>query len=209
MLKREFTNEDIRGKYDSFSRFYDFVQFPFEIIILARLRRKLLRDIYGKVLEIAIGSGRNLRYYNKDCKIIGIDFSPKMLEIARQKARKLGTNADFYVGNAEKLRFEKGKFDFIVDSLGLCTYPNPIKALKEMARVCKKSGKILLLEHGISNTRFFSKFQYWRDAKHHRAGKVGCSLIRNHEEIVKKAGLKIKNIERHLFGIFYVIIARP
>ncbi len=204
-MKKKFTNEDIRREYDSFSRFYDFVEWPFEIIILARLRRKLLRNVKGNVLEIAIGSGRNLRYYNEGCRVTGIDFSPKMLEIAKKKAVKLDINADFYVGNAEKLKFNK-KFDFVVDSLGMCIFPDPVKVLREMARVCKKNGRIILLEHGISNNRFFSKFQRWRENRHYEGFK--CSLIRNHEEIVKKAGLKIEKIERHLLGIFYLIVAK-
>ncbi len=206
MTIRKFTNEDIRKEYDSFSKFYDFVEWPFEILVLAKLRRKLLRALRGSILEVAVGSGRNLRYYNKKCKITGVDLSKEMLEIAKQKARKLGINADFYVGNAEKLKFKNKEFDYVVGSLGMCTYPNPIKALKELKRVCKKNGKILLLEHGISNNSFVSKFQHWRENRHYEGFK--CSLIRNHEEIVKKAGLKIEKSERHLFGVFYFIVAK-
>lgn len=207
MAKRRFMNAEIRKEYDKFSKFYDLVEWPFEIIGLARLRRKLLKNLRGNVLEVAVGSGKNFFYYNKKCRITAIDISPKMLELAKGRAKRLNLKADFYIGGVEKLQFKNRKFDFIVDSLGLCTFPNPIKALKEMKRVCKKNGKILLLEHGISNNRLFSRFQHWREERHHE--RFVCSLIRNHEDLVKKAGLKIEKIERYFLGVFYVVIARP
>ncbi len=206
-MKRKFTNEDIRKEYDRFSRFYDLFTVPLEVLWFGRLRKRLLSELKGEILEIAIGSGRNLKYYSKNCKITGIDLSPKMLELAERKAEKLGIKADLREGNVEKLRFGKGKFDYVVDTLGLCTYPNPLKALKEMKRVCKKTGKILLLEHGISNREFVRRLQEKREKKHYQ--KNGCSLLRSHEELVRKAGLKIEKAERKMLGIIYLISARP
>ena len=75
-----------------------------------------------------------------------------------------------------------------------------------MRRVAKKNGKILLLEHGVSNNKFIRKLQRWRERKHYE--QLGCSLLRDHEELVKKAGLKIINCERRFFEIFYLIEAR-
>ena len=205
MRKGRFSNKEIVEEYDKFAKFYDLFEFPFEIFWLARLRRELLGNLRGDVLEIAVGSGRNLKYYNKECKITAIDLSKEMLELAKNKAKKLDVKVDFRIGDSQKLNFGHRKFDYVVDSLGMCTFSNPIKALKEMKRVCKKNGKIILLEHGMSSNRFFSKMQYWREKKHYDGFR--CSLIRNHEELVKKAGLKIESIEKRFFGIFYAIIA--
>ena len=205
MAGKKFTNEEIRKEYDDFSRFYDIFNLPFEYFGLANLRRKLLKEAKGEILEVAVGSGRNLPYYSKECRITAVDFSSNMLKLAKRLAKRRGISAKFLIGNAEKLPFKSKKFDFVIDGLGLCTFPNPVKALREMARVCKKNGKILLLEHGQSKNKLLSRFQFWREK---RRKEFGCS-IRDHEDIVKTAGLKIERITRHFFGIFYLIVARP
>ncbi|MEK6844479.1 MAG: methyltransferase domain-containing protein [Nanoarchaeota archaeon] len=206
MHKKAFTNEVIKDEYNKFSKFYDYFNLPFNIFLLARLRKKLLGDLKGKVLETAVGSGENLKYYNRSCKLSAIDLSPGMLELAKKEAKRLGIGVKFYIGEAERLPFSSGNFDYVVDSLALCNYIDPVKVLKEIKRVCKKNGRILLLEHGKSNNTFLSKFQNWRERR--RGEKFGCALTRNHEQLVRKAGLKIEKIERHMFGIFYLIHVR-
>ena len=203
---KRMNSKEIAEKYGKIARFYDFCLGIFEVFGMSGLRRKLIEKASGKVLEIGIGTARNLKYYNEECEIIGIDYSKEMLEIAKKKADRLGMKIKLKKMNAEKLEFRKGEFDTIVDTLGLCTYPNPIKALREMKRVCKKNGRILLLEHGISNNKFVEKLQKRREEKHYK--QLGCSLLRNHEELVRKVGLKIIKLERKFFGIFYLIEAR-
>lgn len=206
MEKKELSKEEIRDKYNSFASWYDFIGI-FSNILVGKYRKDLLKYIRGRILEVGIGTGANLKYYSRDCKITGIDLSAEMLRIAERKAKKLGRDIALEEGDVENLPFRAGEFDYVVDILGLCTYPNPIRALKEMKRVCKKNGKILLLEHGISNRAFIAKSQRKRESKHYQ--KIGCSLVRNPEESAKKAGLKIVRIERKIFGIIHVIVARP
>lgn len=206
MEKGKLSKEEIRSKYDEFASWYDFIGI-FSNILIGEYRKELLKYAYGKVLEVGVGTGANLKYYSRGCKISGIDLSAKMLRIAERKAKLLKKEVILKKGDAENLPFKKGKFDTIVDTLGLCTYPDPIRALKEMKRTCKKNGKILILEHGISNRTFIANLQRKREFKHYQ--KIGCSLLRNHEESAKNAGLKIVRIERKLFGIIYVIVARP
>lgn len=206
MPRRVFTNEIIKDEYNKFSKFYDYFTSPFNIFLLTRLRKRLLADLKGKVLETAVGSGENLKYYNRSCRLSAIDLSPRMLELAKKEAKRLDIGVKFYNGEVEKLPFKAGNFDYVVDSLALCTYIDPVKVLKEIKRVCKKNGRILLLEHGKSNNTFLSKFQHWRERR--RGERFGCALMRNHEQLVRKAGLKIEKIERHMFGIFYLIHVR-
>lgn len=203
MEKEKLSKEEIRERYDSFSKWYNLLEI-FTNVLIGKYRRGLLKKAQGKVLEVGIGTGANLRYYNSDCRITGIDLSKEMLKKAERKAKKLGKDIALEEGDVENLPFRAGEFDCVVDTLGLCTYPTPIRALKEMKRVCKKNGKILLLEHGISNRTFIAKLQRKREFKHYE--KIGCSLLRNHEELTRKAGLKIIRIERKLFGIIYMII---
>src|SRR3989344_103454 len=128
---KSLSEKEIERKYDSFSKYYDFVEGIIEIPFVSRFRRKLLRQVKEKVLDIGIGTGKNLKYYPKNCEVTGVDLSEEMLKIAKKRAVELGLNVRLLKGSSKKLPFKKEEFDFIVDSLGLCTYQNPIKALKE------------------------------------------------------------------------------
>src|SRR3989338_216833 len=178
---------DIKEKYACLAKKYDFLVCPMEFFLTARLRKRLLRKARGKVLEVGIGTGNNIKHYPENCSITGIDYTAGMLKIARKKAKMLGRKVDLQVMDSQNLKFAKNKFDTIVDTLCLCTYPKPIEALKEMKRVCRKNGRILMLEHGISNNWFVRKLQKWRERKH--CERLGCNLKRNPEELVHKAGL--------------------
>lgn len=205
---KEPTYEDISKIYDNLSKAWDFVATPMEYLFgLNILRRQLMKKANGKVLELAIGTGRNLVYY-KDCDITGIDISHGMLEKARQKATKLGIKADFRIGSAENLDFDDESFDCVTETLALCTYKDPVKALHEMQRVCKKDGYILLLEHGISSNSMIRRWQNWREEPHYQ--RIGCHLTRDPLKIVKKSRLKIDTFKRAGIGkSLYFIVARP
>ena len=79
----------------------------------------------GRVLEVAIGTGRNLSHYPAGATITGIELSPAMLAIARQRAADLGRDAGFHEGDAEHLPFADASFDAVVCALSLCTIPSP------------------------------------------------------------------------------------
>jgi len=101
----------------------------------------------GRVLEVAIGTGRNLEFYPPDVTITGIELSPAMLAIARQRATELGRDVDLREGDAQALPFDDASFDTVVCTLSLCTIPNHGKAIGEMARVLRPGGQLLLLDH--------------------------------------------------------------
>jgi ubiquinone/menaquinone biosynthesis C-methylase UbiE len=101
----------------------------------------------GSVLEVAIGTGRSLPFYPAGTRVTGIDLSPGMLAVARQRATALGIDADLREGDAEALAFPDDSFDTVVCVLSLCSIPDPARAIGEMARVLKPGGKLLLLDH--------------------------------------------------------------
>jgi ubiquinone/menaquinone biosynthesis C-methylase UbiE len=101
----------------------------------------------GDTLEVAIGTGRNLPFYPKGVRLTGVELSPNMLAIARDRAAGLDMHPDLIEGDAEALPFADGRFDTVVCVLSLCTIPNHAKAIAEMARVLKPGGKLLLLDH--------------------------------------------------------------
>jgi ubiquinone/menaquinone biosynthesis C-methylase UbiE len=101
----------------------------------------------GRILDVGVGTGRNLPHYPPAATVTGIDLSPGMLDHARRRAAALGRPADLREGDAENLPFGDGCFDTVVCALVLCTVPGRRAALAEMWRVLVPGGRLLLLDH--------------------------------------------------------------
>ncbi len=203
----EFASRELSAKYDRFARWYDYVEGVLDFLGMGRLRQGVFSKASGKVLEIAVGTGKNFYYYRSDCQIIAVDLSREMLKVARERAAKLDIDVHFSLADAEALPFPDHCFDTVVSSLSTCTFPNSAGALKEMGRVCKPSGQILLLEHGRSDRGWLG---CWQDRHADKfAEPFGCHWNREPLEIAKNAGLRIIRSQRGFFGIFHRIEAAP
>jgi len=201
-----FTPEEIREKYDGFARRYAVIEFPQELLGVRKLRSRMLRKASGDVLEVAVGTGINLPHYPAGCRVTAVDISPAMLDIAGERTRKLGMDVAFRVMNAEALEFTDESFDTVVSTLSLCTFPDPVSALREMGRACRREGRILLLEHGRSDRERLGRWQDRRENRHAR--QLGCHWNREPLEIARRAGLDVICYRRTFFGIFQEIEAR-
>lgn len=199
--------EEMRQKYDKMARWYDLAEGIPEVLGIRWLRKRLLLQASGKVLEIAVGTGKNLPYYPKGCQITGVDISRAMLEIARRRADRIGLNIAFQVMDGEALAFPDQHFNTVVSSLTLCTFPKPKAALREMARVCRTEGRILLLEHGRSNREWLGRWQDRRADRHEE--RLGCRWNRKPLDLVRQAGLKLISARCTFLGIFHEIEATP
>lgn len=199
--------EQIRQRYDKFAPWYDVVEGIPEVLGLRRLRQRLLQRTSGTVLEIAVGTGKNLHYYPTICQITAVDFSPAMLQRARKRADRLRLTIRFLVMDGEALAFRDQRFGTVVSSLTLCTFPDPAAALQEMVRVCRADGRILLLEHGRSSREWLGRWQDRRADRHAKA--LGCRWNREPLDLVRQAGLKPVTAERVFLGVFHLIEALP
>lgn len=101
----------------------------------------------GETLEVAIGTGLNLRHYPSSVSLTGIDLSSEMLAIARQRAAELGREVDLREADAQALPFEDDSFDTVVCTYSLCNVPDDAIAIREMKRVLKPGGKLVLVDH--------------------------------------------------------------
>lgn len=207
MSEIHLTQREISQKYDRFARWYDWVEGIPELLGVNRLRYRMLQRASGTVLEVAIGTGKNLPYYPRGCRIIGADASKEMLAIARKRASRLQLDISFLLADAEALPFSDDTYDTVVSSLSTCTFPNPVAALQEMARICRPEGKVLLLEHGRSDREWLGRLQD-RTAERH-AKQFGCHWNRKSLDLVMRAGLKTNKAEPAFFGVFYQIEAAP
>ena len=145
-------------RYNRIAGFYDVLEAPMELFF-SKWRKVLLAEARGETLEIGMGTGKNLPFYPRDVKLTGIDFSPKMVEIANNKLKKNPRpNTRILRMDAEQLQFEDNTFDTVVASCVFCSVPDAVKGLKEIKRVTKTEGTLLMLEHVRSNNKTTGKF---------------------------------------------------
>jgi ubiquinone/menaquinone biosynthesis C-methylase UbiE len=160
----------------------------------------------GRVLEVAIGTGLNLPFYPADTTIAGIDLSPAMLAIARQRAADLGVHVDLHTGDAEAVPFDDAVFDTVVCALSLCTIPDPATAIAEMRRVLVPGGRLLLLDHIGSTWPPIWAAQWLVEQVTIRA--AGEHFTRRQLPLVRAAGLDIVEVQRLKAGTVERVFAR-
>jgi ubiquinone/menaquinone biosynthesis C-methylase UbiE len=128
------------GSYDRDMRFFDQHLF-------GDSRPWVCSQASGQVLEVAIGTGLNLSHYPPGVRLTGVEWSPAMLGLARRRAADLGVSADLRQGDAQTLGFPDASFDTVVCTFSLCAIPDDRLALREMARVLRPGGLLLLADH--------------------------------------------------------------
>ena len=140
-------------RYDRQALGYDLKDAPMELFARA-LRRQLWGRIDGgRVLEVGVGTGRNLPYHPPQGGVTAIDISPKLLAKAARKARKKGQPVELGLMDAQRLAFADGSFDSAATTFVFCSVPDPLVGLAEVRRVLKPGGRFLLLEHVRSKNR--------------------------------------------------------
>lgn len=192
MINKE--SKIIAKKYDRWSRFYDYLESFFEKRI-SILNSDFLYKLEGKILEVGVGTGKNLKYYNKNADVTAIDISENMLSKALDKSKKLDNKKiKLLLMDVMDLELEDNKFDYIITTFVFCSVPNPIKGLKEMKRVLKDNGKIIMVEHVLSKNPFLALFEHL----HNPITKYffGFNINRDTKKNILDAGLIIEKDDR-------------
>ena len=197
---RMFSQDEIRAKYETLARWYDLEDLPYELLCVRRLRRGLISQATGDTLEIAVGTGKNLPYYQPNVSITAIDYSEPMMDQARKRAERLGKSVNFKIMDAAKLAFLDERFDTVVSTLSGCTFPDPEGVYREMARVCRKDGNILLIEHGRSDVHLLAWLQDKLALSYYN--KYACLWNRDPLPSLTSAGIEVIESWQALFGVF-------
>ena len=157
-------------------------------------RQRLWSQVSGpRVLEVGAGTGPNLPYYPQGVRVTAVDVSDKRVEQARQRAQRLGLDVDLRVMDSQKLEFPDATFDAGVATLVFCSVPDPVQGLRELARVVKPGGQILLLEHVRVDKPLIGRLMDWLDLLLFRVS--GEHINRRTVENVRKAALEIERVE--------------
>jgi ubiquinone/menaquinone biosynthesis C-methylase UbiE len=197
----------IRRLYDERADSYDRSLGVVERLILGPLRSAYGSLLRGETLDVAIGSGLNLPFYTPAVtRAVGVDLSFEMLRLAREKADGLRLTVAFVQADAEALPFPADSFDTVAISLALCTIPNPEAALREMARVCRPAGRVVLLEHVRSTARPLAALQRLLSPCNERA--IGCHLDRDTFGLATSLGFRFQESDSRLWGAVRLGVAR-
>jgi len=210
--------QKISKRYDRFSIIYDWIEAPIEKRYYSKWREILLHNLKGEVmrnlpkanfcdakgrahalkcgarplsvLEVGVGTGKNLPYYDPNrVELTAIDINKKMMDRAKERANQLKLKVNFRLIDSEKFPFPADSFDYVVATFVLCSVNNQETVLKEMERVLKPEGKILLLEHVLSKNKLIA---FWQQL-HNPLTKflVGFNINRDTVGTIRKIGLKI------------------
>ena len=170
-----------------------------------KLRKKLLTDASGDILELSAGTGTNFPLYQNAKSLTAVDFSQEMIRYAKAAANEVPYKCTIIEEDVEKLTFEADQFDTVVSTLSMCSYPHPEFVLDQMATWCKPGGQILLFEHGISSNKIAARLQEKLDP--FLSEKIGCHVDRDILQLVTNSSVRINRVENHLLGTFHLIWA--
>lgn len=162
---------------------------------LLRYRRRVASAAIGRVLEIGIGSGLNLPFYQaRVSEIVGLEPAPRLLAMAQRTANTCTVPVTLIEGSAESIPLDAHSIDTVVTTWTLCTIPHAIAALQEMRRVLRSDGQLLFVEHGRSPDQNVRKWQDRLTPAWKCVG-GGCHLNRPIQELIESAGFSIEQLE--------------
>src|SRR5512139_2368993 len=171
-------------------------------------RQRLWSLVHGpRVLEVGVGTGKNMPFWPHTVEMTAIDLTPGMLNKAQRRAAELKLSADLRLGDVQALEFPNASFDTAVATFVFCSVPDPVLGLRELKRVVKPGGQLILLEHLRSPQEVIGKIM---DVLNPLVVRVmGANINRRTEENVQRSGWLIEQAEDlGMGGIVKLILAR-
>ena len=191
-------------RYDRQAAFFDLTEVPMELLVFRGLRQSLWAHIEGRwVLEIGVGTGKNIPYYPAEGRVVSLDLSPKMQQKAVARAARLGCRPDFVLADAQHLPFRNAAFDATASTFVFCSVPDPVAGLREAKRVLRDGGRLNLVEHVRARN---SLLGWLMDRLNPIAVRLtGANINRDTVANVEKAGIELDSVESKALGIIRLI----
>lgn len=195
-----------RRRYDRNADRFDRMEAFVEARRMAAWRALLWSQVRGpRVLELGVGTGKNMPYYRPGMHVTAIDLSPRMLEHARRRAADIAADVELRDGDIQQLPFADASFDTVSATFVFCSVPDPVLGLREARRVLVPGGQLLLLEHTLSENRLLRPLM--RAANPLVVRMTGANIDRETVRNVEQAGLAAGNVENLWRGIVKLIEA--
>ncbi len=197
-----------RARYDRVAPIYDLMNLCGEFV-QRRWREQLWRQVppQGRILEVGIGTGKNISLHPRTAEVIGIDLSPRMLARAQQRKAALAARTNLVLGDAQALDLADASVDAAVATFVFCSVPDPVLGLRELRRVLRPGGRVYLLEHMRATNDILGTLM---DLVNPLVVKtLGFNINRRTLANVEHAGFVIEQVQDvGLGGIFKRIVAR-
>ncbi len=196
----------IRKRYDRIAPYFEGMEAVMEGLFFKNWRKRLWAKVEGHhILEVGVGTGKNFDYYPKDARITAIDFSEQMLKQAAHKRDRKNINVDLELMDIQSLCFADNSFDTVICSFVFCSVPSAVKGLKEVYRVCKPGGQVLLLEHVLSSNPVIAAVMNLLNPVVVRL--FGANINRNTVKNVKACAFTSVHVDEHSGDIIKLIEA--
>lgn len=197
-----------RSRYNRIAPIYDWLEGLSEPRFRPWRQRLWAAVPAGFVLEVGVGTGKNLPYHPRAARMFGVDLSDRMLARARARATRTGRAIDLREMDAQSLDFATHTFDAAAATFVFCSVPDPVRGLRELGRVVKPDGVILLLEHVWLDHMLLGRLM---DALNPLVVRLwGANINRRTVENAQAAGLRIESVESlGPMGMIKLIRARP
>jgi ubiquinone/menaquinone biosynthesis C-methylase UbiE len=197
----------IKKRYDRIAPYFEGLEAVMEGLFFKQWRKKLWAKVDGyHILEVGVGTGKNFDYYPGDAKITAIDFSPEMLRQATHKKARKAISVELDLMDVQSLAFADNSFDTVIGSFVFCSVPLPLKGLKELYRVCRPGGQVLLLEHVLSSKPVIAKVMNFINPV--IVALVGANINRNTVKNVKACGFALVRVDKRSGDIIKLIEAK-
>lgn len=186
---------------------YDLAEWPLEKFLFERARPRIFEGAKGsRLLEVGVGTGKNIPFYPEGVEAVGIDISPGMLKRAARRAKRLGKEVELRLMDVQELHFDDASFDLVISSLVFCSVVEPMRGLAEIKRVLRPGGRLVMMEHVRPNGPILGPLF---DALSHLTNLFGEHFNRPTVSTVQRAGFFIEEEANLYRDIVKLIVARP
>jgi ubiquinone/menaquinone biosynthesis C-methylase UbiE len=198
-----------RKRYDRIAAMYDAFEYPMELLSYGRWRQELLIRLpkHGTLLEVGVGTGKNLSYYSSEHEVVAVDVSGNMLRKAKRRVERPNGSIHLLHMDVERLGFPDDTFDAAVSTFVFCSVENPIGGLEELRRVLRREGRAIFLEHMRSEHEVIGSVMDLMNPL--VVNTVGANIHRRTVDNIRNAGFDVLEETRLLTSIFRIIVAIP
>ncbi len=195
-----------RRRYDRNSPLYDMMEHLMEGRAFGRWRERLWSLVEGHdILEIGVGTGKNIPFYPAGAAMTAIDLSPRMLERAGLRAAEAGRQVDLREMDVERLEFPDASFDAAVVTFVFCSVPDPVRGLREVRRVLRPTGRLYMLEHVLSRRSGLRQLMMAVNPLTVRI--TGANINRETEANLRRAGFTLREARPLAADVFWLFVA--